>query len=97
MIAFALFSLSDIHAPSEHAVPRVVSRGSFPIGTTSEVCSIYACLTASSHLDLVIYVYDLGVRRLSFIRGSGGSTVSYVHKASSSHCVCVFDIYEVYI
>ena len=97
MMGFALFSQSDIHAPSEHAVPTVVFRDSFPIGTTSEVCSMYACLTASSHLDLVIYVYDLGVRRLSVIRGSGGSTVSYVHTASSSHCVCVFDIYEVYI
>ena len=86
-----------MHAPRERAVLTVVFRDIFPTGITSEVCSMHACLTASSHFDLVIYVYDLGVRRLSVIRGSCGSTVSYEHTASSSHCVCVFDIHEVYI
>ena len=51
-----------------------------------------ARLTAPSHLYLVIYTYDLGVRRLSITLGSGGSTVAYALTTISSHCVCVFDI-----
>ena len=48
------------------------------------------CARAPSHLYLVIYTYYLGVRRLSIILGSGGSTVFYAHTRSSFHCVCVF-------
>ena len=49
-------------------------------------------LASPSHLYLVIYTYDLGVRRLPFALGGGGLTVSFAHTTSSSHCVRVFDI-----
>ena len=80
-----------MHDPSERAAPASVFPGSLPTWTISEVCLVR--LTDPSHLCLVIYTYDLGVRRLlSIIVGKGGSTVSYEHATNSSHCVYVFDI-----
>ena len=39
--------------------------------------STCARLAAPSYLYLIIYPYDLGVRRLPIILGSGGLTMSY--------------------
>ena len=60
-------------------------RRQFPNMDHYEVYSVRAHLTAHFHPYLVIYTYDLGVRRLPFIPDSGGSTVSYAHVTSSSH------------
>ena len=81
-----------MHDPSECAAPKSVFHGRFPTWTISEVCSVRARLASPSHLYLVIYTYDLGVRRFPFALGGGGLTVSFAHTTSSSHCVRVFDI-----
>ena len=94
---FRCFHWCEMHNPSKRAAPTSVFPGSFPRWIISEVCSVHTLLTAPSHLYLVIYTYDLGVRRLSIILSSGGLTVSYTNTTSSSHCVCVFDIWSIYI
>ena len=97
---FHCFHWSEMHDLSERAAPTSVFPDSLPTWTTSEVCAVCAHLAAPSHLYLVVYTYNLGVRRLSIILGSGGSIVSFAHTTSSSQfstIVFVYLIYEVYI
>ena len=61
---FRCFNWSEMHDLSERAAPASVFSNSFPTWTTSEVCAVRAHLAAPSHLYLVVYTYDLGVRRL---------------------------------
>ena len=97
---FHCFHWSEMHDLSERAAPTSVFPDSLPTWTTSEVCAVCAHLAAPSHFYLVVYTYNLGVRRLSIILGSGGSIVSFAHTTSSSQfstIVFVYLIYEVYI
>ena len=64
-----------MHTPRERAVLTSVFPGSFPRWTISEVCSVRACLTAPTHLYLVVAV----VVRLSLTRTQQAVLVLFLY------------------